>query len=78
MTDNAYGDMIVNQAIPRINEFKRFRRVLLGRGVVVFGLVVLLFFILVASFYLIVTVFKCSSVQVFQSSMLPSLHASTL
>jgi peptide/nickel transport system permease protein len=50
MTDNASGDMTVNYAIPRINEFKRFRRVLLGRGVVVFGLVVLLFFILIAIF----------------------------
>jgi peptide/nickel transport system permease protein len=50
MTDNASGDMIANQTIPRINEFKRFRRVFLGRGVVVFGLVVLLFFILIAIF----------------------------
>lgn len=50
MTDNASADMIVNDTIPRISEFKRFRRVLLGRGVVVFGLVVLLFFILVAIF----------------------------
>jgi peptide/nickel transport system permease protein len=50
MTNNASIDMIVNHTIPRINEFKRFRRVLLGRGVVVFGLVVLLFFIFVAIF----------------------------
>jgi peptide/nickel transport system permease protein len=35
---------------PRVNEFKRFRRVFLGRGVVVFGLVVIVAFIILAIF----------------------------
>jgi peptide/nickel transport system permease protein len=40
----------VAAAPPRVNEFKRFRRVFLGRGVVVFGLIVILFFMIVAIF----------------------------
>ena len=35
---------------PRVNEFKRFRRVFLGRGVVIFGLIVLIIVILLAIF----------------------------
>jgi peptide/nickel transport system permease protein len=50
MTSGIATETITTQSPPRISEFKRFRRVFLGRGVVVFGLVVLLFFILVAIF----------------------------
>jgi len=35
---------------PRVSEFKRFRRVFLSRGLVVFGVVVILIFIIVAIF----------------------------
>ena len=38
------------EAPPRVNEFNRFRRVFLGRGVVVFGLVIILLFIFIAIF----------------------------
>jgi peptide/nickel transport system permease protein len=40
----------VADAPPRVSEFSRFRRVFLGRGVVVFGLVVIVIFVLVALF----------------------------
>jgi peptide/nickel transport system permease protein len=40
----------VAEAPPRVSEFSRFRRVFLGRGIVVFGMVVILLFLLVAIF----------------------------
>lgn len=40
----------VVQTTPRISEFKRFRRVFLTRGVVVFGMIVVLLFIITAAF----------------------------
>jgi len=39
-----------NEAPPRINELRRFFRVFLGRGLVVFGLVVILIFLILAIF----------------------------
>jgi ABC-type dipeptide/oligopeptide/nickel transport system permease subunit len=72
MTDNASGDMIVNDTFPRINELKRFRRVLLGRGVVVFGLVVLLFFILVAIFAPFLTPYDPYNADVGNALLSPS------
>ncbi|MBN1188838.1 MAG: ABC transporter permease [Dehalococcoidales bacterium] len=50
MSMSVTGVTTAAQLPPRVNEFKRFRRVFLGRGVVVFGLVVILFFIVVAAF----------------------------
>jgi ABC-type dipeptide/oligopeptide/nickel transport system permease subunit len=47
------NEVTVNEAInspPKANEFTRFRRVFLGRGIVVFGLIVLLFFLAVSLF----------------------------
>jgi peptide/nickel transport system permease protein len=45
------GNALEGLAPPhRVNEFKRFRRVFLGRSVVLFGLLVLIFFILVTIF----------------------------
>lgn len=72
MTDNASGDIVVNQTIPRINEFKRFKRVLLGRGVVVFGLVVLLFFILVAIFAPIIAPYDPNDADVGNALLSPN------
>jgi peptide/nickel transport system permease protein len=40
----------VNEAPPRVNELRRFFRVFLGRGLVVFGLVVILAFLVIAIF----------------------------
>jgi len=40
----------ISEAAPRVSEFHRFRRVFLGRGVVIFGMVVITVFILVAIF----------------------------
>jgi ABC-type dipeptide/oligopeptide/nickel transport system permease subunit len=40
----------INEAPPRVNELKRFFRVFLGRGLVVFGLVVILGFLIIAIF----------------------------
>ncbi|HSW57739.1 MAG TPA: ABC transporter permease [Dehalococcoidales bacterium] len=37
-------------APPRVNEWRRFRRVFLGRGVVVFGMIVIFLYILIAAF----------------------------
>ncbi|MBN1176256.1 MAG: ABC transporter permease [Dehalococcoidales bacterium] len=39
-----------NEAPPRINELRRFFRVFLGRGLVVFGLVIVLLFLVLAMF----------------------------
>jgi peptide/nickel transport system permease protein len=44
------GTSSVNEAPPRINEVKRFFRVFMGRGLVVFGLVVILGFLVIAIF----------------------------
>jgi peptide/nickel transport system permease protein len=38
------------ETAPRVSEFRRFRRVFFGRGVVIFGMAVLLVFIIVAIF----------------------------
>jgi len=39
-----------NEAPPRINELRRFFRVFLGRGLVVFGLIVIIIFVILAIF----------------------------
>jgi len=44
------GISSVNEAPPRVNELRRFFRVFLGRGLVVFGMVVTLMFLIVAIF----------------------------
>ncbi len=41
---------VIEEAVPRVGEWRRFRRVFLSRGVVVFGVVVILLFIFVAIF----------------------------
>ena len=43
-------DKVKSETAPRISEFRRFGRVFLGRGVVLFGMTVLGVFILVALF----------------------------
>lgn len=50
MTSDSSVEDIENQASQRTNEFKRFRRVFLGRGIVLFGLIILLLFLLIAIF----------------------------
>jgi ABC-type dipeptide/oligopeptide/nickel transport system permease subunit len=49
MTENVVVTGIA-EAPPRVSEWKRFRRVFLSRGLVVFGLVVLLILVLAAAF----------------------------
>ena len=44
------GISSVNEAPPRVNELRRFFRVFLGRGLVVFGMVVILAFVIIAIF----------------------------
>ena len=44
------GISSINEAPPRVNELRRFVRVFLGRGLVVFGLVVVLAFLILAIF----------------------------
>jgi peptide/nickel transport system permease protein len=44
------GISSVNEAPPRVNELRRFFRVFLGRGLVVFGVVVILAFLVIAIF----------------------------
>jgi peptide/nickel transport system permease protein len=44
------GISSVNEAPPRVNELRRFFRVFLGRGLVVFGVVVILAFVIIAIF----------------------------
>jgi peptide/nickel transport system permease protein len=43
-------DKVKPETVPRISEFRRFSRVFLGRGVVLFGMAVLVVFIIVALF----------------------------
>lgn len=50
MSNEVIDDALAIDVPPRANEFKRFRRVFLGRGIVVFGLFVLILFIVVAIF----------------------------
>jgi peptide/nickel transport system permease protein len=50
MSSNANVKISAAQSTPRVNELRRFRRVFLGRGVVVFGMVVILAFVLIAIF----------------------------
>ena len=44
------GISSVNEAPPRVNELRRFFRVFLGRGLVVFGMVVIVAFLIIAIF----------------------------
>jgi ABC-type dipeptide/oligopeptide/nickel transport system permease subunit len=51
MTNQAISDVVNNGVVelaPRVSEWRRFRRVFLSRGVVVFGMIILLIFIGVA------------------------------
>ena len=50
MSDEVTINDLTIKSPPRRNEFRRFLRVFLGRGVVVFGLVILLFFVVVTIF----------------------------
>jgi peptide/nickel transport system permease protein len=50
MSSNANVELSTAQMPPRVNELKRFVRVFLGRGVVVFGMVIILVFVLIAVF----------------------------
>lgn len=50
MSDEVTINELAIKSPPKRNELKRFLRVFLGRGVVVFGLVVLLFFVVVTIF----------------------------
>jgi peptide/nickel transport system permease protein len=50
MSGNVNVELSAAQAPPRVNELKRFVRVFMGRGVVVFGMVVILAFVLMAIF----------------------------
>jgi peptide/nickel transport system permease protein len=57
---------------PGVNEFKRFRRVFLGRGVVIFGLIVLLFFTIVTIFAPILAPYDPYDINVGNALLQPS------
>jgi peptide/nickel transport system permease protein len=50
MTQQAITPDIQIESPPRVNETKRFLRIFLGRGVVVFGIVIVILFIIIAVF----------------------------
>jgi peptide/nickel transport system permease protein len=50
MTSQSVTSGIMTQSAPRTNEFKRFTRVFLGRGLVTFGLVIIVIFFILAIF----------------------------
>lgn len=50
MVQNNPAIDVVAESPPRVNEWKRFRRVFFGRGLVVFGMVIILIYIVVAIF----------------------------
>jgi hypothetical protein len=56
---------IESEAAPRVSEFKRFRRVFLSRGVVIFGLVILIIFIILAVFAPLVALIDRISIILF-------------
>jgi peptide/nickel transport system permease protein len=62
----------VSEIAPRVSEFRRFRRVLLGRGLVVFGLIVILVFIVLAIFAPVISPYKPDSQQLDQVLKGPS------
>jgi ABC-type dipeptide/oligopeptide/nickel transport system permease subunit len=69
MPGNASG---VTVPPPRLNEFKRFRRVFLGRGVVIFGLIVLLFFIIITIFAPVLAPYDPYEIDVGNALLQPS------
>jgi peptide/nickel transport system permease protein len=72
MSRNANIDLADTTAPPRTNEFKRFRRVFLGRGVVAFGIVVLLIFIMIAIFAPLIAPYNPYDNDVANALMQPS------
>lgn len=50
MSEKKSKDIGMQEIAPRVSEFKRFRRVFLNRGLVVFGMVIILIFLIVAIF----------------------------
>jgi ABC-type dipeptide/oligopeptide/nickel transport system permease subunit len=50
MAVNSTTTETVSELIPRVSEWKRFRRVFLGRPLVVFGMVVMLMYVILAIF----------------------------
>jgi len=74
MTGNMAVENVATQLPPRVNEFKRFRRVFLGRGVVVFGLIVLLFFIIIAVFAPLIAPYDPYETDVGNALLQPSRH----
>jgi peptide/nickel transport system permease protein len=48
--DNTLSNTTLMELPPRVNEFRRFRRVFLSRGLVVFGFVIVVLFLLTAAF----------------------------
>jgi peptide/nickel transport system permease protein len=71
MSGNA---QIVSLPPPRVNEFKRFRRVFLGRGVVIFGLIVLLLFFIAAIFASYLAPYDPYETDVSNALLQPSRH----
>lgn len=50
MSIEIFSKQEITQAPPRVSEFKRFRRVFLSRGVVLFGMIVIVGLLMVAAF----------------------------
>jgi peptide/nickel transport system permease protein len=50
MAAKTVTDAAITETISKVSEFKRFRKVFLGRGIVAFGMVIIVVFILVAIF----------------------------
>jgi len=50
MSEKDVKKIVAQEIAPRVSEFRRFRRVFLSRGLVVFGVVIILIFIIVAIF----------------------------
>lgn len=72
MSGNTVIELIDNKAPPRLNEFKRFIRVFLGRGVVIFGLIVLLIFIFMAILAPIISPYDPYKIDVANALLQPS------
>jgi peptide/nickel transport system permease protein len=74
MAQNAGVAMTFIEAPPRVNEWKRFRRVFLQRGLVLFGLIVIVLLVFIAIFANILTPFDPFVGTMSESLEMPSWH----
>ncbi len=74
MSEGTAFSTVPTQNSARVSEFKRFRRVFLGRGVVVFGMVMIIAFIITAIFAEFLAPYDPDAIDAGQILVSPSSH----